>query len=383
MASHPIIILANGLNGIGAIHSAAAAGLTVVAVLTSARDTAASSRLPRRKYVLEHHRPEALRSVLEQVAAELGPASVLACSDESAQMLSSLEESGELAPHATVMPHSGTVRLLNDKKLECERMMGEGVELPPTYLELADLTLPGPLIIKPRTWEGYQVLGAKNLIVEQPAELEAFTQRFQGQLDAFIAQDIIPGPDENLWVCNVVFDRGSELVSFFSFNRLGTMPSHYGVTSLAVSRYHEALHRECAKIGKALGYTGPAMIEFKQGPKDGRYYYIETNPRVGMCNWFDSRCGVNNVLASHQVALGLPVAPTRQRDGLVYWNPLGDWVARLEDREPTGKVLARYGRLLWRRKVFPVFTWRDPVPSVRHCLATLRSLAGRLVARFR
>lgn len=380
-----VIIIANGLNGLGAVRSAAHAGLRTYTLLTSEADLSAYSRYSQYRFML----PPApgiddIRPVLDQLYRnEGGPGVLLACSDHAAELLGKLKSEG-YSHHYLIVPSSETTDILNDKKLECRSMEEGGITLPRTYYELEHVVPEEfPLIIKPRTFREYSVLGAKNVIVNSMSELNEFRQRFQGKLDRFIAQQVIEGNDENLWVCNVTFDKNKNLAACFIFNRLGTMPSHYGVTSLAISRENHVLRQECEKIGKAINYSGPAMIEFKKDEGSGRYYYIETNPRLGMCNWFDTLCGVNNILACANVAYDKPAIIEQQKNNRVYWNFFGDLIARLEDRERLVSIVTRYLRLIRYRRVAALLYWRDPHPALRYSYTAIVDIASRVAQRVR
>ncbi|MEX2475906.1 hypothetical protein [Marinobacter sp.] len=375
-----VIILASGLNGLGAVRSAAHAGLRTYTLLTGQSDLSAYSRYSQYRFLL----PPApciddIRPILDNLyLTEGGPGVLIACSDLAAELLGQLKTEG-YARHHLVVPCGDTTEVLNDKKLEYQYMLSGGITLPQTYFSLgADTPESFPLIIKPRTFREYKLLGAKNRIVRTLNELNEFRDQFRGYLDQFIAQAVIPGDDDNLWVCNVTFDRERNLAACFVFKRLGTMPSHYGVTSLAVSLDNPALREACQKIGKVLNYTGPAMIEFKKDPETGLYYYIETNPRLGMCNWFDTRCGINNVLACTHTAYGRKVDIGPQKDNQVYWNFFGDLIARLENRENLLRIIRLYLSLLRHRKVGALFYWKDPHPAFRYGWTSLRDMVYRL-----
>jgi len=379
MSEPYVIILASGLNGLGAVRSAAHAGLRTYTLLSSQSDLSAYSRYSQYRFMLPANPGvDDVRPVLDQLYRnENGPGVLLACSDRAAELLGKLKTEG-YSNHHLIVPSPETTEVLNDKKLECQSMEKGGITLPKTYYELvSEVPVSFPIIIKPRTFRGYAVLGAKNVIINSPTEFDEFRQRFRGELERFIAQEVIGGNDDTLWVCNVTFDLNNELSACFIFNRLGTMPSHYGVTSLAISRENQVLRDECAKIGKALNYCGPAMIEFKKEPGSGNYCYIETNPRLGMCNWFDTRCGINNILACTQVAYGNRVAFQPQKNHQVYWNFFGDLVARLEDRENLFAVLFLYVRLLRYRRVAALFYWKDPHPALRYFWKSTTNIAAR------
>jgi predicted ATP-grasp superfamily ATP-dependent carboligase len=380
-----VIILANGLNGLEAVRSAAQAGLKTYTLLTDNTDLCGYSRFSQHRFVLPTNPTvDDLRPVLDQLNAnENGPGVLFACSDLAAELLGQLKNDGYTNQHL-IVPSTETTDILNDKKLECEYMESGGITLPKTLYCLGDEAPRSyPLIIKPRTFRDYKLLGAKNVIVNSEPDFEKFRDRFDHQLDRFIAQEVIPGSDDNLWVCNVTFDQDHSLSACFVFKRLGTMPSHFGVTSLAISEDNQKLRKECAKIGKALRYTGPAMIEFKKDQGSDTYYYIETNPRLGMCNWFDTRCGVNNILACTKVAYGQHFHQCSQRNKVVYWNFFGDLIARLEDRENPVSIFLRYLLLLPKSRVGAIFYWKDPKPAFRYTSAALRDLTQRVARKLR
>ncbi|MBW7470067.1 hypothetical protein QQF73_08545 [Marinobacter sp. M216] len=385
MPSPYVIILANGLNGLGAIRSAAQAGLKAYTLITKRSDLSTYSRFSEVTFLVPPNPSLAdLRPILDRLfIRENGPGVLLACSDNSAELLGELKNEG-YSKHHLIVPSMETTRILNDKKLECRAMEQGGIALPKTYYQLSVNDPESfPLIIKPRTFRDYQILGAKNVILYTQTELDEFRQRFRGQVERFIGQEVIQGADDNLWVCNVTFNLQKEMSACFLFQRLGTMPSHYGVTSLAISRENMELREECEKIGKALNYCGPAMIEFKKDPVSGRYLYIETNPRLGMCNWFDTRCGINNILACTRVAYGQEVAFGPQTNNVVYWNFFGDLIARLEDRENIFSILFLYLRLLFRRRIGALFYWRDPIPACKYSWDAIKNIFRRTNKKLR
>lgn len=145
-----VIILANGLNGLGAVRSAAYAGLRTYTLLTSQTDLSAYSRYSQYRFMLPANPGvDDIRPVLDQLYRnEDGPGVLLACSDLAAELLGKLKTEG-YANHHLIVPSSETTEILNDKKLECQSMEEGGITLPKTYYELAsDVPESYPLIIK-------------------------------------------------------------------------------------------------------------------------------------------------------------------------------------------------------------------------------------------
>jgi predicted ATP-grasp superfamily ATP-dependent carboligase len=230
---------------------------------------------------------------------------------------------------------------------------------------MIDDELEFPQILKPRTFEYFDELGAKNLIIQSKQELAEVRKKLSGRLHHYVMQQVIGGGDDHLWVCNCTFNKMSDLVSAFVFQRYHTTPPHFGVTSVAVSRYNDTIVQHVTAIGRMLRYTGPAMFEFKLDPADNIFKYIEINPRIGMCNYFDTRCGVNNVFNTYCLAADLPLpSQSRQTDSTVFINLFPDMKSRLRDGEDFWTIAVSYMKFLFRRRVGAYWAISDPMPAV-------------------
>jgi len=372
------VVLCNGLNGLGAVRSLGSAGVPVTAVFANRRDSAWRSSFVAERLLAPSDASE--NGWREFLLEHARGAVVIPTSDNGVALLSRLRP-GLPQDVRVVAPPKSVGELLVDKRRELERIREIGASVPRGVLNLPGTAgelmqqLSLPVILKPVLFEDSRIIGAKNLTARNPDKLELAYSRMQDRVDRFIAQEIVPGDDSQLWVCNVTFDRSHRLVSAFSFQRLRTSPAHYGVTSSAVSRRNDAVIAHVESIGRALGYVGPAMFEFKQHPDSGEYLYIEINPRIGMCNWFDTRCGVNNVLAAYRVALGEPLGPTlpAQRDGVVFLDLFADFYSRLADGERLGDVMRDYSGHLKSPRVAAYYLAGDPRPGFTALARNARS----------
>ncbi|WP_026957796.1 GNAT family N-acetyltransferase [Aliagarivorans taiwanensis] len=378
------IVLANGLNGLGAIKSLHQARIGSLCIFPSPKDTGAASRHPAEKHYLPFS-PEwetQLLELLRKLAADYRtPLPIFACSDRAANFLQNYRE--QLPSNVLcLVPGSELIEQLNDKSQELQLLAPTSVTLPESVAEpLGEHpfdALPLPIIIKPRNYPDYALLGAKNYIATNQAELEQFYQRFSGQFDHFIAQEVIPGGDDALWVCNATFDEQHEMISAFTFQRLGTSPSHFGVTSSAYSADNAEIKKQVAALGRTLKYIGPGMWEFKYDATTSSYYYLETNPRLGMCNWFDSACGVNNLVSSYQTLTGHCYAKLpKQKTEYYFLHTMNDLVARIEDRQAVTSMLRIYQRILSGTVVWAVYSPRDPWPAMRELYRSFSMLIPR------
>jgi predicted ATP-grasp superfamily ATP-dependent carboligase len=381
------VVLCVGMNALGVIRALWRRRIHVTAIYFDARSPVRYSVAANVKIRLDAGDEDALWRVLTRLAGDR--AVIFATSDAHADFLSRhrdrLLQMG-LRPAVT----SGRVtELLNDKARELELMTSMSVTIPKSLVQLpagADeflALLSLPVIVKPRSYVHAHRLVDKNLILESREDVRAFLARHHDALEAFVAQEVIGGPDDALWVCNCCFDNEARLVTAFTFQRLRMMPAHFGATSFAVGRQNAAVKQQCADLGAALQYTGPAMFEFKYDAPRDAYCYLETNPRFGMCNALDAMSGVDNVYAAYQVARGehSEAHPERQQDGVVFLCVYGDFYSRFTDGEPLSQILRSYWSTRHARHAWAYFDARDPLPFVQSARESVRKLTGSVTRK--
>jgi D-aspartate ligase len=385
------VLLCAGINGLGALRSLARAGVRAAVVYQVRDNPVHRSRLPASRQLVPREGGDAALLAAIERHGESG-AVVIPCSDAFADFLSRHAARLRAAGLKLVLPPDDVTEALNDKAREIELMKAHGVTLPDSLTALpstaAELiaALPLPIIVKPRSYAFAHLIPGKNVILRSRDDADAFLTAQSGRLSAFVAQEVIEGPDEALWVCNCCFDEGSNLVKAFTFQRIRTSPSHFGVTSFGVGRDNPAIKATCAALGKALGYRGPAMIEFKYHAGRDEYCYIETNPRLGMCNILDTRSGVNNVHAAYLIARGEKVeaTPASQVDGVYFINAYSDLYARIEDGEPLPRILASYWACRGAPIAWAVYEPGDIAPFAGSMLNALKDILrgiGRKIRR--
>lgn len=348
------------------------------------------SRHAAERHLLDAHADDA--AVLGVLTGYAGTGAViLACSDGWADFLSRQRIALEALGLHVVAPPGHVSEQLNDKATELELMSQVGVTLPRSLTRLSsDATemmsaLGDEIIIKPRSYAHASKITTKNVITRDNASLAAFIHSHREHLDSFVAQEIIHGPDESVWVCNCCFGEHGQLLSAFSFQRIRMSPPHFGVTTFAIGRFNQELVDACALIGRALKYVGPAMIEFKHNAVTGEYAYIETNPRIGMCNILDTRSDVNNVAAAYFVAIGdeTRAAMPKQSDGVYFLNVYGDLYSRFSDGEAATAIFGSYMRTIGARHAWAYFDAGDPWPWLRATGSTFKEVSAAVGRRVR
>ncbi|MGH8642679.1 MAG: polysaccharide deacetylase family protein [Burkholderiales bacterium] len=262
-------------------------------------------------------------------------------------------------------------------KARMSRVCGNaGVLTPRTHVTAPDEDLAGlaeglsfPCLIKPnRSFDTPFPTDIKNVIVRSPAELLAFYQARPELKGATVCQEIIEGGDDAIFQCTALIRASGEVGAVFCARKLHQYRPGYGVMCFGRSEENDAVAALTLRLLRALQYRGLASLEFKRGALDGRYYFIEMNPRLPWYNSLFLDAGVNLPYLAYRDLAGGPrpqPAMARQRDG-VHWISfklnLG-WLLM-----SPGKVRARllsWLRSLGRARSYAWFDWRDPMPFLR------------------
>jgi predicted ATP-grasp superfamily ATP-dependent carboligase len=274
-----------------------------------------------------------------------------------------------------------------------------GLGLPQTVMspgadELADWGT-FPAIIKPLiarfTFRGRKLLdttkfprlfGGKAIRVHDRDELLAAARNVSEADITHLVQEYLPGPNDYFCVIKYVCDEDSEIRSVFTGRKIRQHPADFGTCAVGSSEYVSEVHELSARFCKAAGWIGGGGAEFKWSDRDGRWLFIEHNPRldfwVGMC----ALKGVNLPLQQYLLSTGQELLENRQRDGGRVWiDILGDraglkWrQARPEWRNSLREIVRPY---LYFNEA--VFNWKDPVPGARRLA---RPLIGKLLRPIR
>jgi len=384
----PAVVLPGDANSLAVIWGLADAGIPAIALVHDGACPQRWSRHPVQRIHVRSDEPSDLLDGLARVAAE--GAVVIPTADRHVAFMS--ENRSRLAERFRfVLPEPNLVAMLLDKRVEIPRMSELGIPMPrsvpvlPATPEELVATLGLPMIIKPRSFGHRSGLAFKTLVFRDLPTLARFYTANRDRLVSLVAQEVIPGPDSELWKCDCTFNLRSEMVNGFTFQKIRMSPAHFGVASLAISRSHPGVLELVAGIGKKLGYVGPMNIEFKFDARDGQFKYIEINPRLGMCNYFDAACGVNNARYAYRLALGedLQPEPPAQRDGVLYSSFLSDITTRLGDGERPARIARHYLGLRGHDRVGAYFRWRDPLPGLAHTVTWTAARAKGVLRRAR
>lgn len=209
-----------------------------------------------------------------------------------------------------------------------------------------------PVLIKPcysMSWQTLEasraVSGGKVVTVHDRAELRAVVGRLAPLDSRLIAQELIPGPDENLHYYIGYFGSDSEpLASFVGVKRRVT-PIHFGSASYVTSAVEPELVQASVTFMKRIGYRGHVGIEYKLDPRDGTYKLIEINARFGLWDGMASLGGIDFAWLNYARLTGIPYEPSATYPEGIKWVAFErDWSAWRHIRRERGMSVWSWAR---------------------------------------
>ncbi|MDA0810671.1 MAG: hypothetical protein O3B68_21985, partial [Planctomycetota bacterium] len=127
--------------------------------------------------------------------------------------------------------------------------------------------------------------GRKLLTADSPEEFEQIVREFADDIRELMIQELIPGPESNLWIGGLYLRQGDgEPGTIFTGRKLRQHPPGFGSASLADACQNEDVVRLSGKFLRDIGYRGVCGTEFKFDERDSQYKMVEVNPRQTL--WF-------------------------------------------------------------------------------------------------
>jgi len=382
----PVLVIGKSANALGVIRSLHDKGVEVFLVATRRGNAASYSRYLRKTLLFSVSEMfDNLDKFLNLLEKEIPAGTVIIPAGDQYMLWVSAHRQKIRERYRVHCLREGLAESILDKNSQIEKLESTGVDFPVTLFGIDGdnreklLSMDYPVIVKPAVTEYVKHIG-KNSILRSKEEAVSLMEKHAAILPHLQAQEFIPGDDRNLWVCNCFFDEHSNLKQAFTFQRLGLWPAHRGTTSYAISVTNEAVSALSQKIGRAWGFTGPGMFEFKYDERKSVYQYIELNPRLGQCNYFDYCCGIDNVWYLYLMSQGkpLPEGTPRQRDGVVCHSLLAVIHARLKDRQSLFSIMRLYMKDLFKPHVGQYFSLYDPLPAFAVSVYAVKKFLGFL-----
>ena len=192
---------------------------------------------------------------------------------EDASLAVVSEHREELGRHTSLpLPPAESLAIARDKARTLALASELGIAAPVTWEQPEAARFPA--VVKPARGSGSRGLR----YVDTPAELAAAVRELGPEHGRLLVQERLPAGGQGLGAA-LLFDRASEPVAGFTYQRLREYPVSGGPSTLRESTHDPELLDTATRLLRALGWVGVAMVEFKRDPRDGQAKLLEVNPR--------------------------------------------------------------------------------------------------------
>lgn len=372
----PAVVCAgdSGVNALATVRSLGRRGVPVhVVALHSSAQIASKSRYcrsftPARDLASLH---EALRAL---------PQGALLYVDNDPMLKALAAHAAELAQRFALVDCLAEAPTLTDKAYQMRLAHKAGIAVPHSWLprtweEIAGLRTGKRLIAKPLT-------GRADFKALVEADGRALAAALRGRIASpsdVVVQEFIEGDDAQIYVALCYRARSRDQCYVLSARKLRQTAPGAGIMAVGQVVDVPQVREMTRRLARASGARGAFCTEFKLDARDGRYYFIEWNPRpayfqsIGWRAGFDlawlaycDRADPAQLPASESVVsaghywinlhadlLNLTKAPRRSAAAWLPYLRRKEWaVFALDDLAPWRESMAKLARWLFRRRAY-------------------------------
>jgi predicted ATP-grasp superfamily ATP-dependent carboligase len=394
MAATPAAVLLGDLN---MLRCFIGVEFPVILATTDPADITLASRfVTHREIIAPYTETEQVLADLERIAAAQPTKPVLFYGTDQQLLLISRNRERLARSYLFRMPSAEIIEAMVDKRGFAQRTAALGLPVPATAssrdVTSADDVLarvPVPCVIKPNVhigWFKYVALHAtgprKALVANTADELRMHFAEVARHTPDFVIQQYIPGGEELIYSFHAYVDPSGRVLAEFAGKKIRTFPREAGISTyleLVKAPRVLAIGRE---VVTKLGLVGPMKIDMKMHADTGELFVLEVNARFNLWHYLGTESGINLPLLAYAELTGapLPPPPTDYATDIKWLSFSDDFRSFLRSYRPAGDLTWLTWLASFRgRKIYDVFSWRDPKPWASAMLDYGRALRKRLM----
>jgi predicted ATP-grasp superfamily ATP-dependent carboligase len=285
------------------------------------------------------------------------------------------------------LPSKSTVKILMDKTLFAEFAERNGFHIPQTLISnnLSDIesisgTVNYPCLIKPSfrqpIWDKSTPIKVFKALSKE--ELISLYQKNSSLATKFVIQELIPGPDSEVYFCLLSYNSLSKPLGSFTGRKLAQWMPELGSTCIAESSKNDMVLNESIRLFDCLKYQGIGSVEFKRDKRDNQFKIIE--PTVGRADLQSAIAyynGINIPLLEYCDCLGLETPKCISQNGRTIWVNEENLLWLLTSRKSKGSR-NEWLRIIKKRKAYALFELTDIKPFICFLFSMIRTIFKKL-----
>ncbi len=370
------LILRSSPNSLSAARSLGRTGLKVVVAGTGADPAIKHSKYVSQFEKLNHIDDRAIEALLLDLPPQREKPFLLATGDEDA-LLVARHQDRLREKFCFVSPSYATLDGIIDKAKLYTTAKQHGIPHPQFHvvreandIDAAIAVVGTPCYVKPALAHEWRRFRRGKLVrANSPEELRRILLSFIDIRLVAIPIEIVPGSDADVQSLSTYIDRNGHVVGWRTKRKLRQFPVNAG-DGCAQEIFDQPVVADLGlKLLAITGHRGPATVEFRRDPRDGRFVLMEINARTILGQEMITRSGLDVPLLAYHDAKGLPlpsVGPARP----MHWVFLGpDYRAYKELRKTGSLTLGAWLRSLIACRSFAYFAVDDPGPFLARIAA--------------
>ena len=239
------------------------------------------------------------------------------------------EHHEKLAQHYSFSKLNRTVmELFLNKARFYEACVKHNIPAPRTFMpkrpedirEIAE-TIAYPCIMKPKYYHCWAIKHGLTKVVycRNSEELLSCIDTMSEDIADFIVQEVIDGPEDDIYVVAAYFDRTSTPHGVFVGQKIRQYPVGFGTTTLIRSVSVDKLKQMSVDFLQKVGYQGLVDIEYKYNRRTNSFYVIEINPRLGRWYGIVEAAGLDTMHYSYLDLTDQPIPVDSVKPRAVTW----------------------------------------------------------------
>jgi predicted ATP-grasp superfamily ATP-dependent carboligase len=388
----PVIILNMFYSGLAIARDMAGTGAKVIGLSADRATYGNFTRSCEVRFAPDSQsEPDQLAEYLCDAAAELRGSVIFPTRDADVVFLDRFRE--KLKEYRLAIPTSEVLGHVIDKSELAKAAVAAGVAVPRTMVasQTDDLNRVAaavgfPCVVKPvkaYEWRGigkWETVGRRKAFrADDEQDLRYQYLQVAQVTPQVLIQQWIPGATSEIAIFGGYFGPQAQALGYFCARKLVQEPEDFGTGCIVENTELRELVEPSARLCKSLNYRGLAEIEYKRDAATGEYKLIEINTRHWDQHRLAHMSGVNLTRIAYSDICGHALDATTSR----YSG--GKWVAE----DALFYYLAQglyHGKLKWKtlrsqwsgRKMFGIFSWRDPMPFLRYSFSSMVPRMGRM-----
>jgi len=240
-----------------------------------------------------------------------------------------------------------------------------------------------PCLLKPvRGHEFKGKLNVKNFEANNIEEYDKYVSLCLKENQEIMVQEIIPGPDTNLFKCMTYINTKNQISGLFFYNKIRQNPPKFGVLRVCISApNNDEVERLFKLLLNGSGYKGFLTVEFKKDLRDGKLKFIEANVRMPRNIYLPLAAGVNfpwiiykDLVDNEQLYL------TKYNDHMYWIEIYSDLLNTIFRHSKEKYSLREYiSPYFSKNKAFAIWDLKDPLPFILQTLKLPRFLVSKKI----